>query len=186
MQRYIRIFMLMYLVVGVAEARQVGGMTFPESTTINGVKLTLNGAGVRSKYFLDVYAVGLYLPTPSQNPAAIIQADEIQMLRLMITSSHITRNRLTDSIEEGIRLSAGKDYPLYKPMLDELWAALTFETRVGDVFEFTYVPGTGTTFMMNSKQLRVLPDIQFKRVLFGIWLGDNPIQESVKAALLSP
>lgn len=184
--RWLNLFLLTCLLAGTAQARQVGGITFPEAVAVNGVSLALNGAGVRSKYFLDVYAVGLYLPEPSQNPAAIIRADETQRLRLVITSSHITRDRLTDSIEEGVRLSAGKDYPHYKPMLAELWAALTFEVRIGDVFEFTYVPRTGTTFTMNGKELRVLPDFQFKQVLFGIWLGDDPIQKSVKAALLSP
>jgi hypothetical protein len=184
--RYLHIFLLSCLLAGTAQARQVGGFTFPETVAVNNVSLLLNGAGVRSKYFLDVYAVGLYLPEPSQNAATIIRANEVQRLRLVITSSHITRDRLTDSIEEGIRLSAGKDYPHYKPMLDELWAALTFEVRIGDVFEFTYVPGTGTTFMRNGTQLRVLPDFRFKQVLFGIWLGENPIQKSVKAALLSP
>lgn len=183
---YFRFFLLICLLSGTSQARQVGGITFPESITVNEATLTLNGAGVRSKYFLDVYAVGLYLKEPSQNPAEIIQADETQMLRLVITSSHITKDRLTDSIEEGVRLSAGRDYPRYKPMLDDLWAALTFEVRVGDVFEFFYIPGKGTAFTMNKKELRVLPDFQFKRVLFGIWLGENPIQKSVKAALLSP
>lgn len=183
---YFRFLLLVCLVAGAAQARQVGGITFPELMTVNEVALTLNGAGVRSKYFLDIYAVGLYLPEPSQSPAAIIRADETQMLRLVITSSHITKDRLTDSIEEGVRLSAGKDYSRYEPMLDDLWAALTFEVRVGDVFEFIYIPAKGTVFLMNKKELRVLPDFQFKQVLFGIWLGENPIQKSVKAALLSP
>ncbi len=171
---------------GTVQARQVSGISFPESMTVNNTTLALNGAGVRSKYFLDVYAVGLYLPEPSQNPAAIIRADEIQALRLVITSSHISKDRLIDSIEEGVLLSAGKDYPDYQPMLDELWSALNLQVRVGDVFEFIYEPGNGIVFMLNNQQLKVLPDFRFKRVLFGIWLGEEPIQKSVKAALLSP
>ena len=183
---FFRISLLLLLVAGEAEARQVGGMNFPESIVANDITLALNGAGVRSKYFLDVYAVGLYLPEASQNPADIIRADETQMIRLTITSSHITKDRLIDSIEEGIRLSAGQDYPHYKPMLEELWTALDFEVRIGDVFEFIYIPGKGTAFMMNGKKLRTLPDFPFKQVLFGIWLGKDPIQQSVKTELLSP
>lgn len=182
----LRIFLLLLLVAGEADARQVGGMNFPESMVVNNRTLTLNGAGVRSKYFLDVYAVGLYLPEASQNPGDIIRADEPQIIRLAITSSHISKDRLTDSIEEGIRLSAGKDYPRYQPMLEELWTALDFEVRIGDVFEFIYIPGNGTAFMMNGEELRVLQDFQFKKVLFGIWLGEEPIQRSVKTELLSP
>ena len=183
---FLRIFLLLLLVAGEADARQVGGMNFPESMVIDNRTLTLNGAGVRSKYFLDVYAVGLYLPETSQNSADIIRADEPQIIRLAITSSHISRDRLVDSIEEGIRLSAGKDYPHYEPMLEELWTALDIEVQIGDVFEFIYIPGKGTAFMMNGEELLVLRDFQFKKVLFGIWLGENPIQRSVKTELLSP
>jgi hypothetical protein len=175
----------MSLLIAPTQAKQVGGVEMADKKSIKGADLTLNGAGVRSKYFMDVYVAGLYLPERSKQPDSIVKANEIQSMRLMITSSRITKKRLQDSIEEGIRLSAGKDFPRYAPMLDDLWSALTFEVKVGDVFDFTYVPGEGTHFIRNSEELRLLPEFEFKQVLFGIWLGKDPIQDSLKKELLS-
>lgn len=165
-------------------ARTVGDVTLPDSLQIHNSALVLNGAGMRSKYFLDVYVVGLYLPQAGQDAQHIISADQVQAVRLVITSSRITRDRLVDSIEDGIRQSAGKEFPRYQPMLQELWDALTFEVKIGDQFDFTYVPQSGTHFYRNGELLRVLPQFDFKQVLFGIWLGNDPVQDSLKQALL--
>lgn len=160
------------------------GVDLPESLQVEDKKLVLNGAGVRSKYFMDVYVAGLYLPEKSNDAEAIVAAQETQTIHMHIISSHITRARLIETIEEGVQQSAGKDFPRYKPMLQELWDTLTFEVEVGDNYDFTYLPGKGTHFYRNGKLLRVLPDVEFKKILFGIWLGPDPVQDSVKKALL--
>ena len=156
----------------------------PDTLTLGEHTLTLNGAGIRSKYFMDVYVAGLYLPAPNQNATEIIQADEPQTMRLVITSSHITKARLLDSIEEGVEKSAGADYPRFKPHLKELEAALNFEVQQGDQYDFSWIPGSGTHVYRNGEALQVLPTLAFKQVLFGIWLGEDPVQRSLKQALL--
>ena len=160
------------------------GVELEDSLQVKDQTLVLNGAGVRSKYFMNVYVAGLYLPEKTHDADAIMTAKEPQSIHLHIISSHITRSRLIETIEEGIELSAGEDFPRYKPMLKELWDALTFEVEVGDTFVFTYLPGEGTHFYRNGEVLRVQKDFNFKQVLFGIWLGPEPVQESVKEDLL--
>ena len=147
--------------------------------------LALNGSGIRSKYFMDVYVASLYLPAHSRNANTIVAADAAQSIHLHIISSHITKDILIESIEDGIKQSAGASFPRYQSRLQELRDALTFEVKKGDRFEFTYLPGKGTHFYRNGKLLRVLPTLEFKQVLFGIWLGKNPVQSSLKTALLN-
>lgn len=175
---------LMMCLPALGMSRTVEGVMIPESIQVEQQTLNLNGAGVRSKYFVDVYVAALYLPAPSQDASAIAAADAPQSIHLHIISSLITRERLIESIEEGIQRSAGKDFPRYKPMLDELWNALTFEVKKGDVFEFTYVPGQGTRYYRNGELLQTRPEFDFKQVLFGIWLSNNPVQASLKKELL--
>lgn len=57
---------------------ELAGVTLPDTTTVNGSSLKLNGMGVRTKTMLKVkiYVAGLYLATPSYDGAAIIVADE--------------------------------------------------------------------------------------------------------------
>ncbi|HVL01521.1 MAG TPA: chalcone isomerase family protein [Dongiaceae bacterium] len=168
-----------------AKARQVGDVTLEDRIQVKDQALELNGAGVRHKFFLDVYVAGLYLPHASHDGNTVVTADEVQSVHLVITSSQITRDRLLESIEEGVQQSAGKDFPRYAPRMQELREAINFKVKPGDVFEFTYIPGEGTHVTMNGKQLRVLPEFEFKKVLFGIWLGPDPIQPSLKKELLA-
>jgi hypothetical protein len=44
-----------------ALARNVAGVEFPDSIDVGGQKLVLNGAGLRKKFIIKVYAGGLYV-----------------------------------------------------------------------------------------------------------------------------
>ena len=47
-------------------AKKVGGVTLPASETYGEYTMKLNGAGVREKLWIDLYAGGLYLTTSSK------------------------------------------------------------------------------------------------------------------------
>lgn len=183
MRKVLPLSLLLALTLPV-QAREINDVQLPETLNLPGQSLVLNGAGIRNKYFLDVYVAGIYLPAASQDAHAIVTADQPQLIRLVITSSRITRERLLESIEDGIRRSAGTDYPRYEPRMKELWDAITFEVKPGDTFEFSWIPGEGIHVAMNGKALRVVPGHDFKKILFGIWLGEDPVQTSLKADLL--
>lgn len=170
--------------LGTAQATEVNGVTLPETLEVDNTNLTLNGAGVRNKYFMKVYVAGLYVPQQSADAATIMNADEVQAMRVEITSSMITRNRFQETVQDGLKQSAGDEYPKYEHMLDELWADKNLDVDKGDVFEYRYVPGEGTRFLRNGTSLKVVEGLDFKRVLFGIYLGENPVQDSLKAELL--
>ena len=63
------------LLVGSIEARTLGGAEIPEQLVLRESTLLLNGAGVRHKYFVDVYVAGLYLEQRSSDAARIVAAD---------------------------------------------------------------------------------------------------------------
>ncbi len=44
-----------------ASAATIGGVDLADGSTAGGQKLVLNGAGLRKKLFIKVYAAGLYL-----------------------------------------------------------------------------------------------------------------------------
>lgn len=172
------------LLAGTSQATEIAGVTLVRQLEAAETALLLNGAGVRNKYFLRVYVAGLYLPVASHDAQAIMNADEPQAMAVHITSSAITRARFRDTIQEGLQQSAGDDYPRYAHLLDELWENDSLEVNKGDVFHYYYIPGEGTRFLHNGALLEVIPGVDFKRVLFGIYLGENPVQASLKKALL--
>ena len=53
-------------------AREVAGVKLDEQVQLGGTPLVLNGAGVRSKFFVKVYVGALYLSKPSKSVAEIL------------------------------------------------------------------------------------------------------------------
>jgi hypothetical protein len=58
------------------------------------------------------------------------------------------------------------------------------DVREGDRYALTYVPGKGTTLRLNGSPLVTIPGHDFAAAYFRIWLGDDPISESMRDALL--
>jgi hypothetical protein len=58
------------------------------------------------------------------------------------------------------------------------------EVPEGTVIQVDYQPGRGTRLSIAAHDLGVIPGERFNRALLRIWLGDKPIQISLKHALL--
>jgi hypothetical protein len=57
--------------------------------------------------------------------------------------------------------------------------------KKGDVLFLDWVPGVGTVSALNGKKVgATIPDIAFYNAVLKIWLGDKPVDKSLKTALL--
>jgi hypothetical protein len=170
---------------GAAGARSVGGVDVPERLEVGGSKLVLNGAGIRTRYFIDVAVTALYLSEPSADAASIIAADEHMAVRMHVISRFVTRERMVESVEHGFELSTdGKTAPI-REEIDALLAVYGDTIAQGDVYDIVYVPGTGLEMFKNGEPRgTVASGLVFKRALFGVWLSERPVQKSLKRELL--
>jgi peptidoglycan-associated lipoprotein len=57
--------------------------------------------------------------------------------------------------------------------LDRLLAAFSDEITDGEKFDLVYVPGKGTSVIKEGELKDTIPGLEFKRLLFGIWLSDK-------------
>jgi len=63
---------ILLVIAGTTQAQvQVGDATLPDTVTFSGDDLTINGAGLREKFFFDIYAGGLYLKKKSTSASGI-------------------------------------------------------------------------------------------------------------------
>jgi hypothetical protein len=58
------------------------------------------------------------------------------------------------------------------------------DVKSGDSYAITVIPGRGSWLELNGKELFSTADTDFGFWYLGIWLGDKPISESLKEALL--
>jgi len=156
-----------------------------QQLTISGQTLQLNGAGTRSKTFIQIYESGLYLKAPSRNANEILDQDELMAIRVRITSGFVSRSSLVDSLREGLVQSTGGQTDPIKSETEMFIQTLQDEVKKNDVYDFIYMPNKGLFIVKNGTVLGTIPGLAFKKALFGIWLSDSPIDQDLRQAMLS-
>lgn len=148
-------------------------------------KLVLNGAGIRDKMWISMYIQALYLIKESNDPVKILNDNEDMAFRLYVTSSLITKKRLTEALEEGLKKSYNGDFENIKEKMDLFMSFFDDKIMENDIFDFVYNAKVETTFIFsNSVFLGKIKGFDFKRALFGIWLEEKAVDKTLKKRLL--
>lgn len=183
-----KIILIILTIVSVqmAEAQMtISGTTLPKKVMVGETTLELNGGGVRSKYWMDMYVAGLYLKTKSKDAKKIINENEYASIKIQIVSSLITSEKMIAAVKEGFDNSTHKNTAAIQKEIDEFIAAFKDEIKKGDIFDIFYVPSKSTTMVMkNGKVKAKIEGFEFKKALLGIWLSDNPADDKLKEGLL--
>jgi hypothetical protein len=172
-----------FMAVSFCDAKEISGVNIPETLEAGQVSLSLNGAGVRSKFFVKVYVGGLYLQQKSDDPVSIIETDDPMAIRLQITSSMITSEKMENATREGFSNATNGDVAPIKDQIDKFISVFK-EIKENDIFDLIYIPGKGTEVYKNSEYHSIIEGLPFKQALFGIWLCDKPAQKSLKNDML--
>lgn len=168
-----------------AQTNKISGIKLKETIKLGKNLLLLNGAGQRTKYFIDLYVAALYLSTKTHDAQAIIEADEAMLIQIHVISNLITSENITRGTKEGFTKSTNNNTQNIQEQIDDFLDAFKEKITIGDIFEIVYLPGKGVTVIKNRHIVKKLnTDMAFKRALFGIWLSDNPAQKSLKSSML--
>jgi len=166
-----------------ARGREVAGATVPDTVRVDERTLVLNGAGVRTRFLFKVYAMGLYLEHPSTDAGAILAADEPRRAELHLLRS-LTADEIADAIGTAFERNAGAAMPQLHDRLERLKSMFP-ATEPGETIALTYTPGTGTLVTVKGRSAGTIPGKDFADALFAVWIGANPVDASLKQALLA-
>jgi hypothetical protein len=178
--------LILMLTLGVmsGQDKEVSGVKFPGHIVAEKDALFLNGAGIREKYFMDMYVIGLYLKNRSTDQNTIMNADEKMSLRLQIVSSMVSNSVMQKAVREGFEKSTNNNTAPIKSEIETFITAFNDPIVKGDNFELNYSPGTGCVVYKNGVKKVQISGLTFKKALFGIWLGSNPAHEELRNDLL--
>lgn len=172
------------LQVGLFAQTKVGDVTLQNTFKCGESQLTLNGGGIREKYFMDMYVGALYLQKKSKDAAQIMKADEAMSIQLNIISSLISSEKMNTAVDEGFAKSTKGKQAQYAEKIKQFKAVFAEAIQVGDVYDICYCPGKGTEVYRNKKLHTTIPGLDFKQALFGIWFCDEPADEDLKEGML--
>lgn len=165
----------------------IGDMTYDVTTEVAGQKLALNGAGLRKIVFFKVYAGGLYVTTPSENPADIFADEKARRVRLGLLRD-VKGTDFVEALEEGLNdnLTPEKKASIEKEVATLQSVMKTIgDVKTGDWIDFDYVPGTGTVITRNGKTVAdPIPGKALYDAVLAIWLGENAIDGTLKEGML--
>ncbi len=170
-----------------AWAAELEGVKMPDTMKLANRDLVLNGIGLRSRFGFKVYVAGLYLLSKSNDAGMLLQQlgpKRVAMVMKRDVEAQTFLNALRDGLTANhteAQLAALKDR---LQRFDETIAAIK-EAKQGDRIDLDYVPDSGTQIIHNGKAIGTLISGEdFYRALLRIWLGDNPVQESLKQGWL--
>jgi len=166
--------------VAVAQTK-VGDVTLPNTVTLSGEEMNLNGAGMREKMWIDLYAGGLYVQTKSSDAAVVINADAPMAMKLHIVSGMVSQSKMIGAVTDGFENStSGKATTVERA---DFIACFNEEITKKDVFDIVYAAGN-TKVYKNGKEKGSVGGLEFKKALFGIWLGKKPADKDLKKGML--
>lgn len=177
----------MVLALGQAMAAEVAGIKYDDSAKVAGKDLKLNGAGVRTKVIVKVYTAGLYTPEKSADAAAVQKMDGPRRVRLVMMRD-VSSEDFGEAFMTGLRNNSTKEEQT--KILNQInqfgqMFALLPGLKKGDVLHLDWVPGTGTVCELNGKKIGdTMADLAFYNAVLRIWLGEKPVDSSLKKAML--
>ncbi|MGH8765213.1 MAG: chalcone isomerase family protein [Burkholderiales bacterium] len=175
-------FLLLFLMACSAFGAEVAGVKLPDEDQ----KLVLNGAGLRKRVFFQVYVIGLYLPEKKTSAADVIGGPGpkrvlIHMLRDVDAEQF--SGALTDGMKDNVSEAEMK---ALEPRIKQLSAIMEMmkEAKKGMRITLDWTTA-GTAVTVDGKTAgSPIAGEDFYRALLKVWLGEKPVQDDLKAALL--
>ena len=163
-----------------ADARTIEGVRFPEAVRAGTSEMRLQGAGLlRYKVIFRGYVAALYQQAPRPD------ADTPSARRLEIEYFwDIPADEFQKATVEGVRKNTDPaNFAKLRQQIDT-FNQFYRDIESGDRYSLTYLPERGTELALNGEPLGTVPGEDFASALFGIWLGEQPLDETLKKKLL--
>jgi hypothetical protein len=159
----------------------------PIESSIGGrtVKLNLTGAGLRTKVFFKVYAIGSYLEdgVTVRSGAELYRKDCAKQLYLVMERG-VSGKDFTDALRAAIRANHAE--PKFEKELQLLSEAVQkYAIEKGDHVWLTHVPGVGLHCNLVGKTEILIKNVAFAQALWEAYVGKNCIAEELRKGLLS-
>jgi len=189
MKALARTLLLTTALIGVPAfaAVELKGAKFEDTYQVASQTLQLNGAGVRVKFIIDVYAAGLYLPKKDGNAASAVAQSGPKGVKIVLLRD-LTGEDFAEAMVKGFKNNnSDADVTRMQPKLDALRSLmLSFgSVKKGTSIHFDYAPATGTRILVDGKQRGSdIAGEDFYQAVLRIWLGNSPVDSDLKKDML--
>ncbi len=171
---------------GSAQAFEVADVNVAEKAKVGESELVLNGAGLRKRLLFKVYVAALYTSEKKSSAEAVLNDAGPKRMALHI-KRELSSEQLLGALNDGLKANnSPADLATLDARLKDFDNIMTSVGKAspGNLVSLDYIPGTGTRVQLNGQTKGTIPGEDFNKALLKIWLGDSPVQESLKKDLL--
>ncbi|MEF9995633.1 MAG: chalcone isomerase family protein [Burkholderiaceae bacterium] len=181
---------LAFLVLGsgaVSAQTVIDGVRFDPVLELAGQRLELNGAGVRQRFMIGVYAASLYVPKRSNNPEHLTAQRGPKRVALRFLRD-VDSNLFVASLHHGLKANHSEEQlAKWQPQVESLTATIRTIAlaRRGDSITFDLNPSEGIRVTVNgATRGPVIPGEDFYAAVLRVWIGGKPADESLKKGMV--
>jgi len=177
-----------FLMVGSALAQDVAEPKSGVKFAVKDGDTSLLGVGLRTKTIakVKVYAIGLYVADSAISGPLKGKAGTAELYRELVNGDFkkkvvmkfvrdVSTDQSRDAFRDSLKGAGNKT---------DQWVAYFSEIRSGQECVIGWTPGVGLETKVAGVDKPAINDKAFASAVFGIWLGDKPIQEDVKKDLV--
>ena len=168
-------------------AVEVKGVKFNDTYQVANQNLVLNGAGVRVKVIVNVYAAGLYVTKKDTSATGVIGQGGAKSMQMTLLRD-LTGEDFAQAMISGFKKNVSSaELSKYQSRLDELLTLMKSRGSVskGTTIHMNLIPGAGTRVLIaGSQKGRDIQGDDFYNALLKIWLGNSPVDDDLKEELL--
>ncbi len=164
----------------------VGAIKFEDKAEIQSEQLTRLGAGVRKKFFLPIYALGVYTKSGSCELEKIIEKDESKYMKLVIMLPEVPGKMISDALKESIEKNLPDNpSPELLSSIDSFLGIFNFPLKKDAVVEFNYLKDLGFFVTVNGeKKGEVSKSYDLARLVWNNYFAEDSCCSGLRKTIL--
>jgi hypothetical protein len=166
-----------------AYAVEVAGVQVADTANVSGQTLVLNGAGVRTKFFFDIYIGALYLPSKTTSAQTAINSKANKRVWMYFLYDEVSKDKLTYGWTKGFEKNSKNNFEQLQARLNQ-FNSFFHDMKKGDTVAYDFNTDGTTTIIINGKSVGSILGEDFQQALLAVWLGKKPADDDLKEAML--
>ena len=163
---------------------EIEGVNIPKVIKLDNEFLTLNGAGIRTKFFFNIYIGSLYLKDKESNIDEILSDTQAKRISLHFLYKEVSKEKLTNGWIDGFKNNNNEI--IFKSLKERLNKFNSYfdTTHKGDIVILDFLSNKKTRITINTKDKGEIMGNDFQVALLKVWFGDDPADYNLKEAML--
>lgn len=165
---------------------KLANIELPKKINVNKIDLFLNGAAIRSKFFIQTYIISLYSAIKITDEKIAIESSIERSLRMQIITPLATSKAVSENIQSGMKDSLGSLYYEQKDLIEDLRNVIENSgVQYKDIIDIYYTKNAELKLYKNGIEIYSNEKGKlFAESILSMYFGKYPKDKKIKEALL--